>query len=369
MKRKLQYLMSAAAASVLAFSALAQDTPIPKSNGPEYTRDRSPHPRHMDKLNGAVRACDLIGMAVNDDHNEKLGKVQDVAVDVESGRIVQVILATSGVIGASDTPTTVPPGALHHDAAHKVLHLSADKDRLANDRQSMIPALRLAPVQKASKLIGTPVKNRQDQTLGKVEDLLLDLPAGRVVAIILSSGGFLGLGDELSAIPPTVLRFTAERDVLQLDTSKEALSSAPHFKANQWPDFTQTSYTGEIYRAYRVEPYFTSNETTQPDNTVRNVREREDLSLTPPEQVNHQADAGTTAQIRKEISAEKNMSVNARNVRIITIDGRVTLRGPVDTDEEKRVIGEIADRNMRSGKADNQLEVKLLAGQLIQSTP
>ncbi len=66
----------------------------------------------------------------------------------------------------------------------------------------------------------------------------------------------------------------------------------------------------------------------------------------------------TTAQIRKEIIAAKTMSVNAKNVKIITIDGQVTLRGPVNTAEEKRLIGEIADRSTHSGDVDNQLEVR-----------
>ncbi len=263
-----------------------------------------------DRLNGAAKASDLIGMAVKNYQDEKLGKVEDLAVDVESGRIVQVILSTGGFIGIGDTLSAVPPGALHHDVANKVLHLDADKeklkaapkfemskwaecsdsnhlaevysplrpathlgfhpnrrcgsgcptqhrglaqhgfnlqstgdsgqDRVSSDSQWMIPASRLGQVQKASKLMGTPVKNLQDEKLGKVENLLVDLASGRVVAVIVSSGGFLGMGDELSAVPPTALRFTADRDTLQLDASKEMLSSAPHFKANQWPDFAST---------------------------------------------------------------------------------------------------------------------------------
>ena len=76
------------------------------------------------------------------------------------------------------------------------------------------------------------------------------------------------------------------------------------------------------------------------------------------DQGNSKADVSTTAQIRKEIIAGKNMSVNARNVKIITMDGRVTLRGPVKTAEEKRLIGEIADRIATAVNVDNQLEVK-----------
>ena len=167
------------------------------------------------------------------------------------------------------------------------------------------------------------------------------------------------MGDELSAVPPTALRFTADRDTLQLDASKEMLSSAPHFKADQWPNLGQPSYAYEVYRAYRVEPYFTTNATTEADNTVRNVRDRESSTLTPLDQGNDEADRDITAQIRKEIIAGKSMSMNARNVKIITKNGQVTLRGPVNTAEEKRLIGEIADRIARSGNVDNQLEVKL----------
>jgi len=187
----------------------------------------------------------------------------------------------------------------------------------------------------------------------------VDLPSGRVVAIIVSYGGFLGMGDELSAIPPTALRFTTDRDTLQLDTSKEMLSSAPHFKANQWPDFAQPSYASGVYRAYKVEPYFASDSRTEADNTARNVRDRNSSSLTPLDQGDNQADLDTTAQIRKEIIAGKSMSLNARNVKIITKNGQVSLRGPVNTAEEKRLIGDIAGRVVRSENVDNQLEVKL----------
>ena len=137
----------------------------------------------------------------------------------------------------------------------------------------MIPASRLGQVQKASKLIGTAVDNLQNEKLGKVENLLVDLPSGRVVAIIVSSGGFLGMGDELSAIPPTALRFTTDRDTLQLDTSKEMLSSAPHFKADQWPDFAQPGYTAGVYSAYKVAPYFATDMNAAPDNTAQPAKE------------------------------------------------------------------------------------------------
>jgi hyperosmotically inducible periplasmic protein len=427
MTRKFEFIISAAAASVLAFSALAQDTPNPKIDGPNPTHDRATHALRPNRINGAAKASDIIGRKVKNSHDEKLGKVEDLALDLESGRIVQVILATGGFLGIADTLTAVPPEAFQCDGADKVLrleadkeklkaapkfetskwaeysdtdHLSAvyryygeesafcfiqkggvvagdqpntdaslntvsnrnadetrDKDRLASGGKCMIPESRLGQVQRASKLMGTSVKNLRDEKLGNVENILLDLSSGRVVAVIVSSGGFLGMDGELSAVPPTALRFTKDRDSLQLDTSKEMLSNAPHFKADQWPDFAQPSYAAGVYGAYHVQPYFV----TDADNTTRNVHDRDDRTLTPLDQGNSQADIDTTAQIRKEIIDAKDMSVNARNVKIITMNGHVTLRGPVNTAEEKRLIGEIANRIARSENVDNQLEVKLTA--------
>jgi len=96
----------------------------------------------------------------------------------------------------------------------------------------------------------------------------------------------------------------------------------------------------------------------KPDNTARNERDRDSNTLTPLNQGNSKADIDTTAQIRKGILDLDDISVNAKNVKVITKEGRVTLRGPVDTAEEKRLIGEIANRAVTSENADNQLEVK-----------
>jgi len=98
--------------------------------------------------------------------------------------------------------------------------------------------------------------------------------------------------------------------------------------------------------------------TKDADNTERNMRDRDARTLTPLDQGNSQPDLDTTAQIRKEIIGGKDMSMNAKNVKIITNTGKVTLRGPVNSAEEKRIIGEIAERVAKAGNVTNQLEVK-----------
>ena len=100
----------------------------------------------------------------------------------------------------------------------------------------------------------------------------------------------------------------------------------------------------------------TLNKPVLPDNTAVNERDREPSAKTPIDQKETQRDVNVTAEIRKQVLAHENMSVNARNVKIITADGKVTLRGPVNTQEEKDAIDGIA-KNV-AGK-DNVFEIVL----------
>ena len=99
-------------------------------------------------------------------------------------------------------------------------------------------------------------------------------------------------------------------------------------------------------------------QTAAADNTARNTRDRNDATKTPFDQGSSKADTETTARIRKDILAKDGLSVNARNVKIVTANGVVTLRGPVNTEEEKRIVGEIAGRAAPQANVENQLEVK-----------
>ncbi len=96
---------------------------------------------------------------------------------------------------------------------------------------------------------------------------------------------------------------------------------------------------------------------TAPDNTGRNVRDRNDATLTPGDQSESAADLSLTQEIRKAVVADDRLSTTAKNVKIITVDGRVTLRGPVNTAQEKAAIVVKAQRIAGAAKVDDQLEV------------
>jgi len=93
------------------------------------------------------------------------------------------------------------------------------------------------------------------------------------------------------------------------------------------------------------------------DNTATNKRDRDDNAKTPINQNENQKDIDITAGIRKQIVNTEGMSTNARNVKIITADGKVTLRGPVASEYEKDKIEKFAKDQAGDENVDNQLEV------------
>ena len=105
-------------------------------------------------------------------------------------------------------------------------------------------------------------------------------------------------------------------------------------------------------------PTTTESTAVKPDNTGVNVRDRDASSVkTPIDQNENQTDVDITANIRKQVVDTK-MSVDAQNVKIITQDGKVTLRGPVKSQEEKKRIEEIAHAVAGANNVDSQLEVE-----------
>lgn len=82
----------------------------------------------------------------------------------------------------------------------------------------------------ASDLIGYSVTNLQNENIGKVDDLILDQDQ-RPVGIVISAGGFLGLGARHVAIPMSEAHIKPENKIVQVNISKEELNKAPVFKA------------------------------------------------------------------------------------------------------------------------------------------
>lgn len=97
--------------------------------------------------------------------------------------------------------------------------------------------------------------------------------------------------------------------------------------------------------------------TVDVDNTNINKRDRNDQTLTPPDQSNSQNDMNITQAIRKSIM-KQDLSSYAKNIKIITQNGNVTLRGPVNNSAEVEKIAALASAVSGIKTLNNQLEVK-----------
>ncbi len=95
---------------------------------------------------------------------------------------------------------------------------------------------------------------------------------------------------------------------------------------------------------------------TAPDNTGVNVRDRNDANLTAQDQSGNEADRKLTQEVRKAIVADDTLSTNAKNVKVITMNGVVTLRGPVANEQEKSKVASKAHGIAGVKRVDNQLE-------------
>src|SRR5688572_11530562 len=82
-----------------------------------------------------------------------------------------------------------------------------------------------------------------------------------------------------------------------------------------------------------------SQAAVEPDNSGRNVRDRNDQTKTAGDQSENEADRTISQNIRQAITVDDSLSTNGKNVKIITTDGTVTLRGPVKSEKEKSTIG------------------------------
>jgi hyperosmotically inducible protein len=143
------------------------------------------------------------------------------------------------------------------------------------------------------------------------------------------------------------------------------LEDEPTAHTTQRPlENTAPARTARTSPATTHEHAATANEVAEPsataeaDNTKLNQRDRDERALTPMDQGSGENDVKITQQIRQAVMDDDSLSFTAKNVKIITVDGKVTLRGPVASGKERTTIGAAAKRVAGGSRVDNQLEIE-----------
>ena len=107
----------------------------------------------------------------------------------------------------------------------------------------------------ANTLDGNDVYNKQDEDLGDIKEIMIDVPTGRVAYAVLSFGGFLGMGEKLFAVPWSALTLDTVNKRFVLDVTKERLKDAPGFDKDSWPNMADLTWVNSVHAYYGVTPY------------------------------------------------------------------------------------------------------------------
>lgn len=108
----------------------------------------------------------------------------------------------------------------------------------------------------ATTLSGDSVRNSAGEDLGKVDEIMIDIPSGKVAYAVLSFGGILRMGNKLFAVPWNALTVDEDNKCFILGIDKQTLESAPGFDKNSWPDMADNTWADGVYRHYGVSPYW-----------------------------------------------------------------------------------------------------------------
>jgi sporulation protein YlmC with PRC-barrel domain len=278
----------------------------------------------MKKAPCVCLASDLVGTKVVSQTNEKLGKIEDVVVHPD-GEVAYAVLSFGGTLGLGDKLFAIPWNSVQFkgfemadkaakepkdpkDAkepkdSERAIVLSIDKERLKNapgfDKNnwpvmaspewakdvdayysSMGKSDTVKPVEagaqkkgviwRCSELKGFNVNTPTDEKLGDIKEVAIDTN-GRVSYVVISVGGFLGMGDRHVAVPWDALKIAREgekgdKKKVILPTTKERLKEAPEFKEpkDKSSEMCDPVWIGKVYDYYSIRPYWAKSDMAEP---------------------------------------------------------------------------------------------------------
>lgn len=297
MKRKMKkacVVMGVASSFVVAQGAFAQTgadqdkTATKSSTTKATTKINDQEEMRYNGVYHGVRCDKLIGAKVKNPEQKDIGEIQDLAIDPDSGCIAYAVLSFGGFMDMGDKYFAIPFSALDHRTDGAIV-LNVPKSRLesasgfdpenwpnmadkrwgqdahrAFDRKpywdgggkNNEPPKRIV---KASALVGQNVNNYSNETLGEVADLVVDTRKGHIAYAVLACGGFLGMGEDLVAVPWDVLGAPANEGPIHTRITEKQLTEGPRFKKDQWPEDNDNAYVVRVYSFYDIDPYWTDD--------------------------------------------------------------------------------------------------------------
>ncbi|MDB6019403.1 MAG: antigen [Pedosphaera sp.] len=342
--------------------ARAQTREKPGSFPPGYLAER---------LGLMERASLLMGLPVYDRDEHKLGKVEDFYVELGAGRIVCALVA--------------PKGGDHYIAVPATSFAAADRTKvmlgIARAKLEEAPALRTAladpselkkfvddscgyfdgkvagkrensgrEMVRCSELIGLTVRNEAQENLGKVVNLMLDIPIGRIVFAVVSLDG---TGGGLYAVPPGALM--RGKGILLLKAERAKLKSMAQPDSFFWTEITKPAYAAGLYRMHGQEPDFDASGAVVPGATQGVMAVKAGGTAAAGGRVGPTDAELSRSILTAMVRADSSYAFLFKKIKICVANGVVTLSGQVKDQESKEKLGAIAESVAGTGQVNNQL--------------
>jgi sporulation protein YlmC with PRC-barrel domain len=335
----------------------------------------------------------LVGTRVENRDGQELGILRDFILDMKTGRVRFAIVASGGFLGFHSRYKPVPPDLLSAATAKRNVlgidltkadwngapsfHLSGmaslsststeqidsfyegiarskdgPNEKMHNEREASRNNHSPGQLLLASDLVGRSVVNREREKFGEILDLLVGFNRESPAFAVVASGKLFRdrEHDYLIRIPAFDVTETGRAIV---NANRTNFEQAKHFDERDW----RTSRPGDNPVIFR---YHDGSSDLPADNTGRNVHDRDGSALTPLDQSESSEDLAITRTIRRALMTSDLLSPTAKNIKIITRSGQVTLRGVVIDDLERRQILGFVRRTAGVELVNDQLSVEQL---------
>lgn len=300
-----------------------------------------------EELGLVSRTSRLKGMRIKDEDHRAVGTVQDVIVDLASGRALGLVVQRGEdyvlVPGSVFFPVSEDRAILKDEGRRKLENspnlawdsskvLKADAIESAFRHFAATPIPSRNPVA-ASTLVSDRVSTQNGRRVGEVLDLVADIPKGELVYVVVSPRR----GDSvLYAVPPQKLK--VQDGAIQLAVDEQHFLSGPKFPREFWTEMAMPRFASAVYKHYGLLAERNTGAGLRPTG-------REDHQL-------------RDAFLRHLVNDAAMPASRAKDLIVSTDNGRLVLRGDVESNDAKRKIVSAAEAAAGKGNVVDELHVK-----------
>jgi sporulation protein YlmC with PRC-barrel domain len=325
------------------------------------------------RLGLITKTTALIGAKVRDRGDSSHGKMEDVILDLSTGRAVAALFGSG-----SDHHVTPVPARSFWTATRNKIMVNADKKRLKaapcipktdlgrpfelkrlspsfnyfGQALPQIPDARSGELSSAAEIVRQRLLSQSGQPLGQVEDIMLDLPVGRVVYLVIQPAAGADSLNIRYLVPPQAVRADATSPALVLNADRAHFLAGPHFQKEYWTDVSRLELSMAVLQHYNLQTSPSQSDSKAKPVVAPLVTAGRSSQIAPA-----RSDQEITQSVVTEI-VRNNNAFPTRDLRITTSNGRVTLAGRVRNEKQKRQLATAAARVVGAENVINQLRTQ-----------